>query len=916
MAHRLIGRDHELGVLHEMVDQITARGDALVVRGEAGIGKSALLTAAGRRARDQGMLVLTTAGVQSETHLPFAGLHQLLRPILGGIDDLPPPQRTAIEAAFGVTDAAVPDLFLIALATLNLLGEAAARVPLLIVADDAHWLDRSTAAVLTFIARRLESEPIVLLVAVRDGFESAFDDVELSEQRIGGLDSDAAAALLDAHAPDLAPPVRARLLDDAAGNPLALVELPAALQSEGLIDAVLLPAWLPITTRLERAFAKRVLTLPTITRTLLLVAAVDDGGFLDDVLAATAEILGDAIPKSEILEPALVTGLLEIDASELRFCHPLMRSAIYQMASVSQRRVAHAALAAALGGQPERSIWHRAAATFGTNEDIAADLEAAAAQAQRRGAVVVAAAALERAATLSAAPDRRAARLLMAGELSVQLGNPGAVQRLQREAESLELAPTEQWRLASLQEMIAISDMGDAGRIRYLVELARQAQVAGQIDVALNLLWFAGSRCFWADPGGETKALVLSAAEGIGVPTHDPRLVATLAFTAPIERGAVVIERLSRHWPSGDMEAGAVRLLCTAAYAVGAVEISAAMMPRVIADLRAQGRVGFLIRALAIQAWNSTELVDLQTGITAADEATRLAREIGESTWGATARTAAALLAALRGDVEKAESILDEIKPGVMRLGANAQVGAMQLAYGIAALARGRYQDAYHRLRPNFDPTDSAYHPLARSMSVAYLADAAVHSGNRDDARILMRDAEAAAALTPAQTMQLHLRYARAVLAGDDEAEALFDVALGDDLTRRPFARARLQLAYGAWLRRQRRVAESRLPLRAARDAFDALGVVPWGERARQELRASGETSRRRIPSTWGRLTPQELQIAKMAAEGLSNREIGEQLYLSHRTVSTHLYHIFPKLGITSRTELRAALDGDSSASS
>jgi DNA-binding CsgD family transcriptional regulator len=611
----------------------------------------------------------------------------------------------------------------------------------------------------------------------------------------------------------------------------------------------------------------------------------------------------------EVLEPAMAAGLLDVDGPVLRFSHPLMRSAIYQTASAAQRRTAHATLAVVLSGQPDRGVWHRAAATVGPDENVAAEMEAVAALAQRRGAIVVAVAAWERAAALSPGSDRHAARLLMAAELSIQLGQSGTVRRLQREAETLELSVPDKRRLVALQEMSTPEDLGDTDRIRFLVEMAEQARAAGETDVALNFLWFAASRCYWVDPGSEIKALVLSTADQIDISDHDPRLMATLAFTAPIERGANVIERLARDWDRGDMDAGAVRLLSTAAYAAGAVDISAVMMPGVIASLRAQGRISFLIRALAIQAWNATQLVDLNIGMTAADEAARLARETGESTWGASALTAAAMLAALRGDVESAGSILAEIEPSVRGLGANAQIGGMHLGLGVTDIVCGRYLDAYQRLRPIFMPGDLAYHPMSRALSAAYFADAALHSGNRDEARWLLREVEAAAAKTPAQAVRHHARYARAVLAGEEEAEALFQAALSDDLGHWPFSRARLQLAYGAWLRRQRRIAESRVHLRAARDAFDALGVIPYGERARQELRASGETSRRRTANTWDHLTSQELQIARMAAEGLSNREIGEQLYLSHRTVSTHLYRIFPKLGITSRNELSAALD-------
>jgi hypothetical protein len=317
------------------------------------------------------MLVLTTAGVQSESHLPFAALHQLLLPVLTGIDALPGPQRTAMQAAFGMTDAPAPDLFFIALAALELLAETAATTPVLLVVEDAHWLDSSSAAVVAFVARRLD--PIVALIALRDGFDSPLADAGLNELVLVGLD-EAAGMLLDAHAPDLSPEARERVLTEAAGNPLALLELPSALASHHLEGDSPLPEWLPLTTRLERAFAARVTGLPAATRTLLLVAAVDDGDDLAEVLAASG-LIGGSAPGPEVWEPAVVARLIELDDSRIRFRHPLVRSAVYQTASVPERRSAHAALAGVLAGQPDRRVWHRAASAVGPDEALASELE-------------------------------------------------------------------------------------------------------------------------------------------------------------------------------------------------------------------------------------------------------------------------------------------------------------------------------------------------------------------------------------------------------------------------------------------------------------------------------------------------------------------------------------------------------------
>jgi len=356
----LVGRARELRRLHDLLSVLPQRGGGLILRGEPGIGKSALLHSAAASARARGMRVLRATGVQSEARLPFAGLHQLLFGVLDRLETLAPPQRHAVLAAFGMTERETPDLFLLALASLNVLSEVATEAPVVIVVEDAHWLDRSTLDVLGFVARRLESEPILVLGAIRDGFDGG----GLPELRLEGLDDASSAELLDAVAPDLAPDVRARLLAEAAGNPLALVELPVA--SAQLEPGTLLPAWLPLTARLEHAFAAQVGELPAATRRLLLIAALNDGGSLSETLTADENAI-------EALEPAIAARLAAVEGDELRFRHPLVRSAIRQAASVQERLAAHAALAAVV--ELDRRVWHRAAAVVGPDETTATELE-------------------------------------------------------------------------------------------------------------------------------------------------------------------------------------------------------------------------------------------------------------------------------------------------------------------------------------------------------------------------------------------------------------------------------------------------------------------------------------------------------------------------------------------------------------
>ena len=401
---------------------------------------------------------------------------------------------------------------------------------------------------------------------------------------------------------------------------------------------------------------------------------------------------------------------------------------------------------------------------------------------------------------------------------------------------------------------------------------------------------------------------VVAAAERLDVEQSDPRMLVVLAFAAPIRRGADVIDRLSRLVPAADADAAAMRLVGNAAMAVGAFDIAARSLAASAAGLRAQGRLGLLPRALTLQAWSAVQLGDLGAAIPAAEEGRRLAEETNQPLIMATAQAVQALLAALRGDQEATAGLAAQAERVCVPIGASAVLAAVQFARGLAALGGGYPAEALGHLRRIHDPADPAYHAAVRCFTIGDLADAARRSGDPDGIRVFADEMETAAGQTPSPLLHAGLRYARALLAKDTDAAALFETALQSDMSTWPFLRARVQLAYGEWLHQQRQNAASRAPLRAAREAFDALGMIPWSERARQQLRATGETSRPRTAEARDRLTPQELQIVQMAAEGLSNREIGQMLYLSHRTVSSHLYRVFPKLGITSRTELRTAL--------
>ena len=900
----LVGRDAELRLIYSRLNRIRDRGDCLVVSGAPGIGKTALLEAARARAGELKLSVLRVSGVQSEALLAFAGLHQLLQPVLGSVDGLAGPQRDALRAAFGLAELSAPDPFLIALGALDVLSEAAAKTPLLVIAEDAQWLDHSTADVLAFVARRLEYEPIVLLVAMREGFDGPLEQAGLPPLNLEPLDADAAGALLDSSAPDASRTVRQHVLDEAAGNPLGLIELPISFAK--VDPRARPPAWLALTTRLARAFAARLQDLPATTRTTLLVAALNDTPSLSEALAASALLIGPGL-NIDTLVPAVSARLVEFNDAEITFGHPLMRAAIVQQASASQRHTAHAALADLLADQPERRVWHRAASVIGPDEAVALELEQTAAIAQHRGASAVALAGLERAASLSADRVARGHRLLQAAQLGFELGQEETVARLVGDAEPLDLGPAEHARILWLRGVFDGERAGGAGRLEAMIATATDLFQRQENGLALNILWSAAIQSWWSDRR-EIGQQIVTAADLGSANKHDPRALAVRAFAAPASCGAMVLDQLSVLGPEATTDPDLLRVLATAANAVGAFTASSGLLAASAAGLRRQGRLGLLARTLMQQAWSAAQRADLSVAIPVAEEASQLTRETKQPTIYYTVRAIQATLAALRGHRSRAEAYAAEAEAFALARGARALLMLARHASGLSALADGQYTVAYAHLRRIHDPTDLAYHSFMRAFTVADVVDTAIRSDQTDAVRGVVAELEDLACRAPAPILHAGLRYARPLLAPDGEADALFRIGI-DSNADWPFLRARGQLAFGEWLRRRRRPADARGHLRAARDTFEALGAIPWSERARQELRASGETSRQRIPEARDRLTPQELQIAQLAAQGLTNREIGQMLYLSHRTISSHLYRTFPKLGISSRAELRGVLE-------
>lgn len=902
----LVGRQAETEAIGDLLCPPDGHGGALVLRGEVGIGKSTLLAFARERGTEQGRRVLALAGVPSESGLPFAGLHRLLRPVLAEAGDLADPQRAALPAAIGPGDAGRPDPFRIALAVLDLLAECAATRPLLLLVDDVQWLDRATSDLLAFVARRLSADPVVLLAAATQGEteQPLWEGVE--ELAVSPLDAGHAARLLDAGAPGLAPFVRARLLEEADGNPLALVELPPA--ARGLESAAVIPRWLPLTVNLQRAFETRITDLPETTRALLLAAALDGPAATGDVLAAATAVREEPVTVDDLV-PAVDAGLVCVDRHAIRFRHPILRSTVHHAATLVQRHATHTALAAVHADRPDLAIWHLAASTVGPDDAIAAGLEGDAARSLRRGVVVAAVGALELASAFTRDARRRVELLLRSAELAVGLGRRDLVRRLVRTIEGLDPNTTDRARLL----WIAESPAGCGGRepvaVRELLHTAERMRARGETGLAIRLTSAAATHLYRGNGESGLHQEVLRAADRLAgerdgrCATEDATMLLIAAQAAPVERGARVIEAARAVARSTD-DAAALHTTARALWCVGAPECADPLLIAAVERLRQQGRPALLAEALALRASGRAAMGRCDPARLDADEARRLAGETGRPEWETTALTVLGCVAAVHDDPEAARRMIGEAHAIAVRLDSPLLRATVRTARGMALSCAGEYAEAYAQLRRLTDPTDDGRHLMTALWAVGDLAEAAVHCGEQADAREVLERLEPLAVRTPAARVRLAARHARAVLADEEEAGAAFGSALAADPTGWPLARARLQLAHGEWLRRRRRVLESRTPLRAARDTFDDLGAAAWSRRARQELEATGETDRQRVSRAAERLTPQELQIAALAADGLSNKEIGARLYVSHRTVSTHLSRIFPKLGVTSRHHL------------
>jgi len=892
-------------VLYQALAEAAQHGGSLLVTGAAGIGKTSLLDSATIDARSRGYKVLAVTGLESEADLPYAGLHQLLQPVMPSAGALPGPQKTALLTALGMRAGAPPEAFLVGLATLSLLDEVADERPLVVVADDFQWLDPATSSVLSFVARRLESTHILLVIGLRENLQTALRSPQLHEIHVEPLSDTASADLLVSVAPDLDIQTRRLILDEALGNPLALLELPRGLRLQGTDGREGALRSIPLTDRLERTFSAQAGQLPRLTQAALLLIALDRDPTVSDVLGATRKQVGENVTV-DVLQPAVDEGLISVAGSTVRFRHPLMRSALDQAATAGQRRNAHLALAEVIA-DPDRRAWHRAKAVLGEDEGAAADLEITAGRAQDRGAPATALGALELAASLTPHGPDRARRLLAAAELAFQLGDPPAVARLLDSAARLELSPHDVARMTWLREIFHDGAPGDANAIARLVGVARQVAAGGDRNLSLNLLQGAALRCWWADPGAAAKNLVIDAVEQIAGDVLDPRALEILALAAPVDAASRLATRVREAAQVDDADPSRTQVLALAAYAAGDRTESIELMDRAAPILRAQGRLGLLAQLLAVRGWAGINTGQLRDAIHYMEEANHLAIETTQPIWTAISQIGHAALSGLQGEEHTAEQLIAEATEPLASLGLSIVLAKAEFARGVTYLTAGRHAEAFDHFVRMFDPHGRAYHEVVAHAAAPYVIECAVRAGRNDEARRMMTLLEALGKRTPAALVHIGLRFARPLLADESEAQGLYESALNAE-PKWPFDFARLEMSYGSWLRRQRRITESRPHLRAARDAFDALGVQLWADKARAELRASGERIPEPARTPRQPLTPQELQVAQMAASGLSNREIADRLFLSHRTVGAHLYRVFPKLRIASRSELARAL--------
>ena len=909
----LIGREPEIARLRSLTDPDSDTAPVLVVLGDAGVGKSALLANLAQHARRDGFRVLAISGREPEANLEFAGLHQLIWPLDCYVPDLPDQQQSALQRALGrASEPACPDRLITAAATLSLMSRASQDRRLLIIADEAHSIDRSSLDVLAFIGHRLKGERVILVVSGRGlapppGLGSGFPALHL-----GPLPASAASRLLDA-LPD--PPrgrARSQVIMQAAGNPLALIELARAIASDPstLQRSAQLPLLLSdtLSAELTVGFA----ALPEPTRAALLAAAAAD------VLASSPLITGIPGVADEALGPAERIGLVRLHRSGMQFCHPLLRSAIYHRASFADRAAAHRQLAAALDDQPDRQAWHLAAATLLPDEAIAARLESTVTSARQRGGAAGAALALERAAELSPGPDVRARRLAAAASVAVPTGQAGWVHDLASRALAIAVDPNLRLAASRAAGWALAWTSQHAEALRLLLSVAADA-AAEQPAVAWDALATAAIVAY-VSGAAQDRHLVRATLDrlehqdqppgsGTAIARRSEAVAACIrACTDPFAPRADIAAQLQNldatemtepavpgamAWLLDEPEL-AIRFLREAVHRLAAVDVGGASGAALATLSRAYADAGRWDEALATAARASEFAEAYQLNIVAAS-----------------AGLTAATVLARRADAGAARSQMTSALARVDGAESGSIIARARHAGGVAALADGSHVTAYAELRKLFRDDGSPVHYHASYLGIADLAAAAVRADRRLEGRHVVDRAldRLGDAMSP-RLAQLTAR-ARGLLAEPAEAVAHFEQALADPAGNRwPFERAQLQLDHGELLRRQRRISDARPYLAAAVETFQRLEARSWARRAETELRACGVgcPGVATAPDALTDLTPQQREIIRLAGAGLTNREIADRLFLSPRTVSSHLYRSYPKLGVSGRHQLRAVV--------
>jgi DNA-binding CsgD family transcriptional regulator len=902
----LRGRRTELAALDRLLAEARAgQSRVLVLHGEAGAGKTALLDYLHEQA--SGFRVARAVGVESEMELAFAGLHQLCTPMLSSLAGLPGPQRDALGTVFGLSTGQAPDRLLVGLAVLGLLSEVAEERPLVCLVDDAQWLDHASAQALGFVARRLLAEPIALVFAVREPSEEQ-QWRGLPPLTVGGLSRGDARALLDSVTPGrLDERVRDRIVAETRGNPLALLELPRGLSAAELAGGFGIPGAPTLASRIERSFLRRLQPLPVTTQRLLLAAAAEPIGDVT-LLWRAAGRLGIG---ADAAAPAEAAGLIELGA-RVRFRHPLLRAAVYRAAAVPDRREVHRALAEATDpdADPDRRAWHRAHAATGPDEAVAGELEQSAARAQGRGGVAAAAAFLQRSAELTPDPARRAARALAAARAKFAAAAPYAAYELLAMAELGRPDELQRAELARLRAQMAFAERrgGDAPRLlldaaNKLVpldsRLARETYLealgaavsAGRLGCGLTVREAAEAARTMAPPASQPPRPLDLLLDGAATRLTE----GYVAGVPPLRRA---LDALRRH--GGRSEADIMGWLPLASIAPELWDDAAwhELTARAVGLAREAAALAVLPIALTYRA--AVHVVAGEFG--AAAGLIEEADAIREATGNASLGYISMILAAWQGDETRAPELIEAIVRDATATGAGRVLGLAWYATAVLYNGLGGYDAALAGARRACEYEDLGFF----GWSLAELVEAGARSGASDEASGALRQLAERTRAAGSEWALGILARSRALLSDGPAAETLYREAI-DCLGHSRIAvhLARAHLVYGEWLRRVQRRAEAREHLRAAHDMFGRFGATAFAERARRELQATGETVRKRTADTADALTVQEAQVARLAAEGHTNLEIGARLFISPRTAEYHLRKVFSKLGVSSRRELR-----------